>query len=110
MFEQNQGPKPGPQNRQFRGDAWTYPHSLSMRAGTNAKVAHVLSELRHLDVLHKIRQEPSQQSHTVASTPTPERFAVSLAHLFFENDCANLATGKLPAPGVLPLCLDELLG
>jgi len=26
-IEQNEVPKPGPQNRQFCGDAWAYPHS-----------------------------------------------------------------------------------
>ena len=27
-IEQNEVPKPGPQNRQFCGDAWAYPHSI----------------------------------------------------------------------------------
>ena len=29
-FEQNEGPKPGPENRQFRGEAWAYPQSLEL--------------------------------------------------------------------------------
>ena len=28
-IEQNEVPKPGPQNRQFCGDAWAYPHSIN---------------------------------------------------------------------------------
>ena len=30
-IEQNEVPKPGPQNRQFCGDAWAYPHSMYLQ-------------------------------------------------------------------------------
>jgi hypothetical protein len=31
VFDQNEVPKPGPQNRQFCGDAWAFPHTYIYR-------------------------------------------------------------------------------
>ena len=36
QIEQNEVPKPGPQNRQFCGDPWAYPHSMSSAVSKGA--------------------------------------------------------------------------
>ena len=42
-IEQNEVPKPGPQNRQFCGDAWAYPHSTILeRDALSASIASLL--------------------------------------------------------------------
>ena len=73
-IEQNEVPKPGPQNRQFCGDAWAYPHSsLRIRVEARANTIERAVIDQQIQFLQTTVQPYPTEDLRTADTSCPSR-------------------------------------